>query len=73
MKPQDIVFFAVLILLLSLRKPRLLVWAGLSCLVAAAPLFARWVFFTAERLTWYAALLFCLFLLTQLFQLPKKS
>lgn len=55
MKPQDIIFFVSLALLLALRRPVLFVWAGLGCLVLAIPLFATWTFFTAERLTWYAA------------------
>lgn len=55
MKPQDILFIIILIALLFLRKPRLLVLAGLICLFLSIPLFARWVFFTAERLDYYAA------------------
>jgi hypothetical protein len=31
--------------------------SGILCLVFAIPLFAFWVFFTAERLIWYGALL----------------
>jgi len=63
MKPQDIVFFLVLGALLGARKPRLLVFAGLSSLILAIPLFATWTFFTAERLTWYAAAFFLTFIL----------
>lgn len=54
MKPQDIAFFLVLILLLFFRKPKLLVGAGLVCLLFSMPLFALWVFFTAQHLVWYA-------------------
>jgi len=31
---------------------------GLCCLALAIPLFKFWIFFTAERLTWYAAAFF---------------
>lgn len=66
MKAQDIGFFITIAILLSLRKPRLFVWAGLGSLVLAIPLFAGWIFFTAERLTWYAAGFFLLYLLFSL-------
>lgn len=58
MKPQDILFFVSYALLLALRRPKLFVWYGLACLLAAMPLFGFWVFFTAERLTWYACACF---------------
>lgn len=54
MKPQDIVFLVILMVLIIMRKPRLLVGAGLLCLLLSIPLFAGWVFFTAQRLTYYA-------------------
>ena len=63
MKPQDIVFFIVFAILLFSRKPRALVWAGLVSLALAIPLFAKWIFFTAERLTWYAAAFFLAFII----------
>ncbi len=63
MKPQDIAFFFVFAVLLAVRKPRLLVGAGLFSLLLAIPLFATWTFFTAERLTWYAAAFFLTFIL----------
>lgn len=56
MKPQDILFFLVYVALFFVGRPRLFIWMGLTCLVAAIPLFITWTFFTAERLTWYAAL-----------------
>lgn len=66
MKPQDIIFFVSLLVLLALRRPVLFVWAGLGCLVLAIPLFATWTFFTAERLTWYAAAFFLAFIVISL-------
>jgi len=55
MKLQDIVFFAAFLALLLLRKRTVFVWAGLLCYLAAISLFAKWIFFTAERLTWYGS------------------
>jgi hypothetical protein len=68
MKPQDIAFLAVLIGILLVRKPKFLVWAGIASLALAIPLFASWTFFTAERLTWYAA---AFFLTSLLFRTPS--
>jgi len=62
MKIQDVIFLAILAGILLMRKPKLLVMIGLGCLVLAIPLFAKWVFFTAERLTWYAAAFFLTFI-----------
>lgn len=63
MKIQDILFFIILGFLLYKREPRNFVLAGLICLAVSIPLFAGWVFFTAERLTWYAAFYLFVFLL----------
>lgn len=66
MKPQDILFFVVFAVLLFMRKPVRLVWVGLGSLVLAIPLFAFHIFFTAERLTWYAAAFFAVYVLISL-------
>ncbi len=66
MKPQDAIFLLVFVGLLFLRKPRVFVWFGLGSLVLAIPLFATWTFFTAERLTWYAAAFILAFILISL-------
>lgn len=71
MKPQDIGFFLIFVTLFVIRQPVLFVWVGLVCLVLAIPLFAAWTFFTAERLTWYAAAFFLSFVLTSLLKPPK--
>lgn len=71
MKIQDIGFFVVLVALLLARKSRLFVWAGLGSLLLAIPLFAKWIFFTAERLTWYAAAFFLVFILISHVKSPK--
>lgn len=61
MKIQDILFFIVLSYLFYKRQPRYFVMAGLVCLLFSIPLFYFWIFFTAERLTWYAAAFFLVF------------
>lgn len=60
MKPQDILFFFILLFLIYKKSQKLAVFSGLICIVIAIPLFSFWVFFTAERLTWYAAAFFLL-------------
>ncbi len=71
MKLQDIGFFFLFVTLLGFRRPVLFVGAGLTCLALAIPLFATWTFFTAERLTWYAAAFFLAFILISLLW-PRK-
>lgn len=60
MKIQDIIFFVILVILIWKRDPKIAVIIGLLTLLASIPLFASWTFFTAERLTWYAAAFFLL-------------
>jgi len=60
MKPQDILFFIVLLFFVYKHNPKLAAGAGIICLIASIPLFAKWIFFTAERLTWYGAGFFLL-------------
>ena len=64
MKIQDILFIISMILLLVARKPRWFVFTGLISLLMAIPLFAKWIFFTAERLTWYAGAFFLVAILS---------
>ena len=71
MKIQDIVFFAVLTLLIFKRKPQLMIVCGILCLALSIPLFSFWIFFTAERLTWYAAGFFLLAIFFYLFNIKK--
>ncbi len=73
MKIQDIAFFVVLALLIIKRDPKIAVFCGISCLVLSIPLFSFWVFFTAERLTWYAAAFFCLTIIFYLFNSKKHA
>lgn len=62
MKIQDILFFALLIFLVYKQNPKLSATFGILALIASIPLFSLWIFFTAERLVWYAAafLLLCI-------------
>jgi len=71
MKIQDIVFFAALVLLIIKHNPKIAVFCGLVCLVLSIPLFSFWIFFTAERLVWYAAAFILLAIVFDLFK-PKK-
>lgn len=55
MKPQDLIFFMVLLGLLALKRSNLFVLSGLISLFLVIPLFAWHIFFTApQRMTYYA-------------------
>jgi hypothetical protein len=54
MKPQDVIFGLLFLFVLWRQKSQPAVFLGLSCLLLAMPLFQFWIFFTAERLVWYA-------------------
>ena len=71
MKIQDVGFFIILTVLVVFRKPTWFVTTGLISLILAIPLFAKWVFFTGERLTWYAAAFFLCAIIMNL--LPKRK
>lgn len=73
MKIQDIIFFIVFALLLFKRDSKWMVIGGLICLVLSIPLFSFWIFFTAERLTWYAAAFFLLSIIFGLWVKKGKS
>lgn len=55
MKPQDILFFVIILALVFVRKPKLFVISGLLSLLLSIPLFAKHIFFTAQHLVYYAA------------------
>ncbi|OGH16797.1 MAG: hypothetical protein A3C30_00450 [Candidatus Levybacteria bacterium RIFCSPHIGHO2_02_FULL_40_18] len=71
MKPQDLIFLIILLGLLFRRKPEWFTLVGLLCLVLAIPLFSAWVFFTAQRLTYYAAAFFLAAIIIYLIQNRK--
>lgn len=68
MKPQDLIFIVILIILLFRRNPHYFVIAGLLCLIFAIPFFSLWIFFTAERLMWYASMLLFIAIILFLFK-----
>jgi hypothetical protein len=73
MKIQDLGFFLLFCLVLWRRNSRVSIIIGLMCLILAIPLFKFWIFFTAERLTWYAAAFFAFAILIQISSLAKKK
>jgi hypothetical protein len=73
MKIQDIVFFIVMALLIIRPNPRILVISGITCLILSIPLFSFWIFFTAQRLTWYAAAFFLMAIIFNLRIIWKKK
>lgn len=72
MKPQDIIFFIIFAVLTYKRSSKLLVVTGLLFLLLSIPLFSLWIFFTAERLTWYAASLFLVAILINIVKAREK-
>jgi len=72
MKFQDIIFFIILLFFIYKCNSRWAAIAGMSCLILAIPLFAKWVFFTAERLTLYGAGFFLLSIIIQILQLHVR-
>lgn len=68
MKIQDIICIGIaLMLLIKYRKPLYAAGCGIACLIVSLPLFEGWIFFTAERLVWYAALYFFLSLVFSIY------
>lgn len=72
-KPQDILFVIALLALIYFNRPRLTTGAGVALLVLSVPLFAFWIFFTAERLVMYAAAFFLLAIIQYLFIIRNKE
>lgn len=73
MKIQDIAFIITLFVLLFIRKPKLFVIAAVACLIFAIPLFAQWIFFTAQRLTWYAFAFFLIALILNIISIRENK
>lgn len=73
LKPQDIVFIIVLVLLLLRKDARLFIAAGLVSLAISMPLFAKWIFFTAERLVLYGFIFLVLSILLSLIQMKHNK
>jgi hypothetical protein len=73
MKIQDIAFIIVFFILFIQRKFEWITALGLACIVLSIPLFSLWIFFTAERLTWYAALCIAVSAMHLLFSLRRSE
>jgi hypothetical protein len=67
MKPQDLLFFGTLLFLFYKKSSKLSASFGTASLILSIPLFSLWIFFTAERLTWYAAAFFFLSVLQTMY------
>lgn len=73
MKIQDIVFIAVFIFLAFRKDPRLSVYIGLISLLLSIPLFSFWIFFTAERLVWYAGAFFLVAIIFYFWRIERNN
>ncbi|HSX40270.1 MAG TPA: hypothetical protein VLF68_01515 [Candidatus Saccharimonadales bacterium] len=73
MKIQDILFLIILAVLVWKKSSKLATAAGLISLFASIPLFFLWVFFSAERLTWYAAGFFVLAIIFAILKLRTEK
>lgn len=70
MKIQDLIFIIALVVLLYKKNVRFVILTGIFFLVIALPLFTFWIFFTAQRLVYFAALFF---FISAVFLLFKKE
>jgi hypothetical protein len=68
MKIQDLIFVIVFGIVVLSRRSKVLVYVGLVSLIISMGLYAKWVFFTAERLTWYASVFFLTYIVMRLVQ-----
>ena len=68
MKIQDLFFILVFIFVFWKRRAKLAAIIGLFCLVLAVFLFKFGVFFTAERLIVYSAVLFLYSIIRQIYE-----
>lgn len=73
MKLQDIIFLLLLTVIIFSRNPRLSVSVGLFLLVFSVPLFASWIFFTAERFAEYAAAFFLLSIILYVVKIGENN
>lgn len=58
LKPQDLLFVVIFVILFIKRDPKFFAIAGLICISLSIPLFSQWIFFTAQKLVWFAFLFF---------------
>jgi len=72
MKIQDIIFLILFVILLFKHKENSFVALGLLCFLLAMPLFYLYIFFTAERLVYYGAVLVLVEILFKFIQFGIK-
>jgi len=72
MKMQDLGFGLIFLIAFWLHSPKIVAILGIIFLLLAALLFRFWIFFTAERFTWYGAGFLMLSILKNL-KLEKKG
>lgn len=73
MKPQDLIFIVVFLVVIGLHNSKIAAIIGIALLLLSIPLFYEWVFFTAQRLTYYAAALFLVAIILHLISTRKKK
>lgn len=73
MKIQDLIFLVIFLFLLFRRDEKWLAIAGLGSLILAIPFFAKWIFFTAAHLVWYAAAFFLLSIILSFLKLRHSK
>jgi len=73
MKIQDIMYLILTTLLFLTGRSIFFVYFGLGFLMLAIPLFSYRIFFTAERLTWYASSYFLIYTLLFILDQSKKN
>jgi hypothetical protein len=73
MKLQDIGFIVIYSIIILSRNLKLFLWGGFLFLLLSIPLYAKWIFFTAERLVWYAAGFFLTYLIVLIAQNKSEN
>lgn len=68
MKLQDLIFIVMLIFLIIKQNTKWFISTGLIFLVLSIPLFAFWIFFTAQRFIVYAWLFIFLGIFLKIFK-----
>lgn len=56
MKPQDLIFLSIMLLLLFSKNHKIFAALAIGLLIIAIPLFEFWKFFTAERMVLYSVI-----------------
>ncbi|MBI2031221.1 MAG: hypothetical protein HYT08_01265 [Candidatus Levybacteria bacterium] len=73
MKIQDIIFLIIFVFLILKRNPAISAYTGIISLIVSIPLFYLQIFFTAQRLTYYAAAFFLVSVIFHLLSLKKAK